>query len=353
MHDHVSWSLSLGRGGGVHVRLHMFFLLFAAFTFYLSRFVVDEAGDPSGLDWIALQSVVVLFISVLLHEMGHAWAAFRLGGYVEQIVIGPLGGLGSIKGFMNPRGELFAYAAGPLANLVVCILCVPVLLLMPSDVVGLLHPLAPVGLTVGSTTVVLLKLIFWVNWVLLLVNLLPAFPFDGGQALRAAILSKWSEIGRRGASLIVSGVAKLAAVAMVLVALVANFEDAASPMPTKFALILLAILLFFSARQQDLREEEEEYEENLLFGSGFSEGFDDLERDVDEATIDGAGPLRRWVDQRRESKLQQQRAIEAEEERRVDEILERLHEHGMESLSAEDRSLLQRVSARYRSRLEN
>jgi len=330
----------------------MFFLLFAAFTFYLSRFAADEA-DPSSLDLIALQSLAVLFVSVLLHEMGHAWAAFRLGGYVEQIVIDPLGGIGSIKGVINPGRELLAHAAGPFANLVVCVLCTPVLLVMPSDVLGLLHPLAPAGLTVGSTTLVLLKLAFWVNWLLLVLNLLPAFPFDGGQALRAAILTKWPDVGRRGASLIVSGVAKLAAVAIVVLALVVEFEDAESPMPTKFALILLAILLFFGARQQDRREEEEELEENLLFGSGFSDGFDDQEREVEEAPVDGTGPLRRWLDQRRESRLQRQQTIEAEEERRVDEILERLHERGMESLSAEDRSLLQRVSARYRSRLEN
>ncbi len=352
MHDHVSWSLGLGRWGGVHVRLHVFFLLFAAFTFYVSRSEPDAAGSSSD-DWIALQSLAVLFVSLLLHEMGHVWAVFRLGGYVEQIVIGPFGGLGSIEGVMHPRWELLTCAAGPLANLLVCVLCAPILLVTPDAIVGLLHPLAPTGLTVGSTTIVLLKLAFWINWVLLLINLLPAFPFDGGRALRAAILTKWPDVDRRGASLVVFGVAKLAAAAMVVVALVLEFEDAMSPMPTKFALILLAILLFFSARQQDRREEEEEIDENLLFGSGFSHGLDDLDHDLEESPNAGTGPLRRWMEQRRESRLARQKVVEAEEERRVDEILERLHVHGMESLSAEDRSLLQRVSDRYRSRQGN
>jgi Zn-dependent protease len=330
----------------------MFFLLFAAFTVYLSRFAADEE-DPFGLDWIAFASLAILFISVLLHEIGHVWATLRLGGYVEQIVLGPLGGLGSIKGIINPRRALLAHAAGPFANLVICSLCSPILLVTPADMVGLLHPLAPVGLTDGPTTLVLLKLAFWVNWVLLIINLLPAFPFDGGQALRVAILAKWPDFGRRGASLIVSSVAKLAAATMVVLALVLEFDNANSPLPTNFVLILLAILLFFSARQQDRREEEEEAAENLLFGGGFSEGFDDPDSDAEETPIEGTGPLRRWLEQRRASRLQRQKATEAEEERRVDEILERVHEGGMESLSAEDRSLLQRVSARYRSRLGN
>jgi hypothetical protein len=140
---------------------------------------------------------------------------------------------------------------------------------------------------------------------------------------------------------------------MIIVALVVNFGDEQSPLPLRFALILLAIFLFFSARQQERREEEDERGNDLLYGYDLSRDLDDLECDVEEEAVDRTGPLTRWLEKRRELKLSRQKEIEQEEERRVDDILARLHRHGMQSLSAEDRALLERVSARYRSRLRN
>jgi hypothetical protein len=86
-----------------------------------------------------------------------------------------------------------------------------------------------------------------------------------------------------------------------------------------------------------------------LFGYDFSQGYTSLERSTTrhEAQV---GPITRWIQRRRQARFQRQREVEAEEERRVDDILVRLHTHGIDSLSDEDRSLLKRVSARYRQR---
>ena len=65
------------------------------------------------------------------------------------------------------------------------------------------------------------------------------------------------------------------------------------------------------------------------------------------------GPLRRWLQQRRQIRQRRLRELEAEEERRFDEVLVRIKECGKESLSAEEQSLLQRVSARYRKRMQS
>lgn len=354
MHDHATWSVSFGRWGGVHVRLHVSFLLFVAFTLYLSQ---RQSGDTDSSGWIAAASLGMLFASVLLHEMGHLWTGRRLGAYADQIVLGPFGGLTPLKGAMNARSDLLTHSAGFIVNLGVCLLCVPILLatLTWGDIAGLLHPLAPKGLTFELTAVALAKLAFWINWILALINLLPAFPFDGGRVLRAAILIRWPDFGRRGASLIVSSAAKVAAVGMIVVALVVDFGDLQSPLPTRYALMLLAILLFFSARQQERREEDDERDDDLLlYGYDLSRDLDDgLDRDVQDGPVDRTGPLTRWIEKRREVRLKRQEEIEQEEERRVDDILARLHRHGMQSLSAEDRALLERVSARYRSRLRN
>ena len=76
MRDQAIWSVSLGRWNGVQLRLHMFFLLFAAFTLYLSWREEPAAAD---MVWIAAGSLGILLVSVVLHELGHYFAAVRFG----------------------------------------------------------------------------------------------------------------------------------------------------------------------------------------------------------------------------------------------------------------------------------
>jgi Zn-dependent protease len=351
MRDHVSWSISLGRWGGIRVRLHMAFLLFAAFTYYLSWREAD-ARALSSPDWITVASLAVLLVSVLLHELGHLWAASRVGGNVDPIVLGPLGGLGRIAESPHPRAALLAHLAGPFANLVVCLVCVPVLMWASADVPGLLHPLAPEGLTAGSQTIVVVKLGFWINWGLALVNLLPAFPFDGGWVLRSAILLKWPQAGRHAASLLVAYLAKFAAVGLVAAALVLRLEDVQGLVSPRFALILLAIFLFFSAQHEERRADTEQGAADPLDGEP-SADLAELERQLSHTGVAPSGPVKRWLEHRREIRLRRQHERESEEDRCVDEILARLHRHGIQSLSPEDRALLERVGARYRSRSQS
>ena len=150
MQGHASWSISLGRWWGVYVRLHMFFLLFAACTLYLSRHVFRD--DTSEFVWIALGSLSLLLLSLILHELGHYFMAVRLGGEGNEIVIGPLGGLASMRTPHGPRSECLVHLAGPAVNLVVCAACGLVLLITNAEgLAGLLHPLAPSGLIEGNT----------------------------------------------------------------------------------------------------------------------------------------------------------------------------------------------------------
>jgi hypothetical protein len=96
-------------------------------------------------------------------------------------------------------------------------------------------------------------------------------------------------------------------------------------------------------------------DDDSLFGYDFSQGYTSLARSEqqEEAADDDSGPLERWLDTRREARRQRQEQIEAEEDALVDEILARVHERGMHSLSLEERSLLERAAARYRTREES
>jgi Zn-dependent protease len=329
----------------------MFFLLFAAGTFYLS-WRRSDGEDGSAVDWLAVQSLCVLTVAIVIHELGHLFAAWRVGGSLDCIVLGPLGGMTSVRGIRDPRYELSAHLAGPAANLTVCLLCTPLLLTFSTGVRGLLNPLAPEGLVVPNESMYLppLRLLFWINWSLALVNLLPVFPFDGGRALRAVVLLRWPEAGRPAASQLVATVARFIAIGIFLTALLLSFDDTGNVLPTRFALILLAIFLFFSAQHEERRCAEEVEQDDMLLAGEFPSDLSELEREFSRSSGPASGPLKRWMERRRQLRLQRQLEAEAAEERGVDEILERLHKSGMEALTPQDRALLERVSARLRSR---
>ena len=184
MRNSASWSTSLGSWGGVQLRVHVLFWLFAACTMYLSSSQPSESGHQ--LVWAAAGIIGILFISLLLHECGHFFAALQFGGDSEQIVIWPLGGLSPPRPPADPRHELAVHLAGPLVNAALCVMAGMVVAMHDgTNVTDLLNPLAPRNLFDPPSAGLLLvtaKLTCWINCVLWLVNLLPAFPFDGGSS---------------------------------------------------------------------------------------------------------------------------------------------------------------------------
>ncbi len=350
MRDQGIWSVSLGRWNGVQIRLHMFFLVFAAFTVYLSCL---DATMPSaeGFSWIGVACVLVLLGSVIAHELGHLAVANRLGASLDEVVLGPLGGLGPSPGPLEPSGEFLTALAGPLASLGLVVLSAFGLVVYGgADVLGLFHPFAPRDILSGSPLLVGLKLTLWINWLLLLLNLIPAFPFDGGRAVRAALMIMHPRSEPQRAAWAAARVAKLTAFILVVLAILSYGTNPGYPVQTWFALMLLAIFVFFSAKKEEMISHQAASDE-ALFGYDFSAGYTSLEQSGPKcSTKPAAGPLIRWWKRRRELREQRQREIEAMEDGRVDEILARVHETGLDSLSVEDRELLHRVSARYRSR---
>jgi len=344
MRDLASWSINLRRWFGVHLRLHASFLGLAVLALYLSS---RYPHHGSLRDSLLLMGI--LLVSVLLHEIAHTLVAVRIGGHADQIVLWPLGGLAAPQVSREPQLEIVVALAGPLVNLLICFMAALLMLMLSreQELVGLWNPLDPHGLSSGGSLVVALKLTFWVNWLLVLVNLIPAFPLDGGRVLRS-LLRRWLDY--RTAGQVVTWSGKVVATLLCIMAWPSWEESSSSPLPAWVVYILLAMLLFFSAKQEMARLDESELEDEL-FNYDFSQGYTSLERHFDRPRRDsGPGTLRRWIAHRQEARLRKQRMIEEEEERRVDEILVRLHEAGMTGISSKDRALLDRVSARYRNR---
>ncbi|HWA99442.1 MAG TPA: site-2 protease family protein [Pirellulales bacterium] len=338
MRDLLSWNVPLGRWAGVQVRLHVLFLLFALFALNFSW-----REDLIAYGGICL---AVLFASALLHELGHCIAARKIGGTADQVLLWPLGGLSHINVSQDPQIELITALAGPMINLFIGVAMAPAVMLLkgPESLAAALNPLVPpvpagaAALTVGDVA----ECTLWINWILALANALPAFPLDGGRALRAVL---WPRYGYRTAVLLVVRAAKLTALALCIVAWLVRAEYDFAPLP----LILLAVFLYFAAKQEAERLQDSDPGDGS-FGYDFSQGYTSLERQFQPPQRE-PGFIRRWLEQRREQRAMRRQLIEQEEERRVDEVLARLHLHGRDGLSPEDRSLLDRVSARYRNRM--
>ncbi len=167
-------SLRIARIAGIDVKVHItFFLLPAWIGFVYHR----NGGISAAVDGIGF--VLLIFLCVLLHEMGHALAARRYGIKTHDITLLPIGGLARLERMPEkPSEEIVVALAGPAVNVVIA---------------GALWIF--IGLTSGlpdpellqQTAVPLAVRLFTVNIWLVLFNMIPAFPMDGGRVLRAVL----------------------------------------------------------------------------------------------------------------------------------------------------------------------
>lgn len=176
--DFFGSGIPVGRYFGITVRLHFTFLFFAADR-------VLRFGDIG----FGLAFVIGLYLCILLHEFGHALMARWCDGEVDQIVLWPLGGLAFCRPAWHPTAHLLTSAAGPFVTLVLWGLFSGL-----TRLIGLVPATAGTGY-VHWFCYVMARL----NLMLLLFNLIPAFPMDGGRILRDTL---WHFISATTATLI-------------------------------------------------------------------------------------------------------------------------------------------------------
>lgn len=166
------------RFAGIQVYVHWSWFIVAVYK-------VEKLSRTRGyseLLW-SVAEYFALFLIVLLHEFGHAFACRQTGGKADQIILWPLGGVAFVQPPPRPGAELWSIAAGPLVNVVL----VPVLWVFA-------YIADAQGWTIANPDLSLfLAAVFWMNLGLLLFNLLPVYPLDGGQILRALL---WFRFGR-------------------------------------------------------------------------------------------------------------------------------------------------------------
>src|SRR5215211_950179 len=168
-------SIPLFRFAGIQVFLHFSWFIVAAYEISMMR---GRYHSPI----FAVYEYLALFLLVLLHEFGHALACRSVGGRAEQIVLWPLGGIAFVNPPRRPGAMLWSIAAGPLVN----VLLFPILSAIvfftgvPDDTVR------------GTDAMQFFWHVWWINLALLIFNMLPVYPLDGGQILRALL---WFPLG--------------------------------------------------------------------------------------------------------------------------------------------------------------
>jgi Zn-dependent protease/CBS domain-containing protein len=172
----MGWSFPIGSVGGTLIRVHVTFFLLLA---WVGGSAWIAGGAPAALDSVVF--ILLLFACVVLHELGHVLAARRYGVQTPDITLLPIGGVARLERIPEKPSQEFVIAiAGPLVNVVIAAILLVILGgVLPAD-----------SLELDNPAVNLIARLAGANIFLVVFNLIPAFPMDGGRILRAA-LAHW------------------------------------------------------------------------------------------------------------------------------------------------------------------
>lgn len=227
----MSWSFRIARVAGIDIKVHLtFFLIVVLGALQWGRYGLRGALFGALL-------TILLFACVTLHELGHSIVAQRFGIPVREIVLFPLGGVALLsRNPQQPLHELLIAIAGPLVNVVIAAVLLPI-----TGAAAALYGLGQRGLLLGRDLAPSIPtLLLWLlaaNIALVLFNLIPAFPLDGGRMFRAILAMV---MGFRRATRIAANVGQLFAIVLGVLGVLGG----------NLLLVLVAVFIFFGAGQE-------------------------------------------------------------------------------------------------------
>lgn len=321
----MTGSIPLFTAFGIRVRAHATFLLFILLVLLMGL------GQGSTVE-MRVQSMTILFAIILLHEFGHCFAARSTGGEAEEIMMTPLGGLAMTMARHNWWSRFVTVAGGPLVNVVLCLICGIGIYLLSGNV--LLSPWSIAEHVPREGWFSVYNYLYWifvVSYVLLLFNMLPIFPLDGGQLLQSIL---WKYMGHYKSMMLMLNIGMGGSIilAMVGIASMGSFGGG-------LFLTLIAIFCFMNCLNT----------RRMLLAAGPYEMEDSTDYSAAYETH-APKPKRRnrWA-AKRAIKLARQ---EAEERDRIDQILAKVSAQGMHSLTWFERRALKKATEHQRQRDE-
>jgi len=354
-----NFGLRVGRLFGIDIWLH--WILLAIVALRLLHVLLAPVPEGFEKDYATVLTnfatfVVALLVSILLHEFGHAYAAYRQGGSCERIVLWPLGGLAYCDAPRTPRAQFVVAAGGPAVTLAIGIVAMLVCL-----VAG--WPFWPFAGSWGFAELLFQQLFLW-NTMLGVVNLVPCYPLDGGKMFHTWL---WARMGsHNGALWVTLNVSRVTAIVALVfggVLFFMGFTDKAWSYKHPFLdgltvlLVFCGLIHFLDAKRTRMQLLYGETDEGGIFGYDFSRGYTSLEKSTGwsgggPAGYSGTESRPSWRERRREEKRQRlaegRRREDRELRQRLDEILEKISRDGMASLSRDERRFLERASKHVR-----
>lgn len=324
----LDWAVPLGRLAGIDLRLHLLLPLFAAVELLrasLGNSALGPGPTALALAWLA--------VSVLLHELGHAFACRRMGGHCDEILLWPLGGLADCDPPNDWLSHLVTAVGGPLVNLALLLACGTALAVGGAPIAGAaipdpLDPREGLALVGGGGWMGAVFLLGWVNSILLAVNLVPMLPLDGGRVVESILRRRR---GEHDSLRVAIRVGYVAAIGLAIVGILVN----------QLTLLVLAALgALWGHRTSQQLQREMAGDEDGLPHSVFSSRSDARSR----------REARRLEEAERREEERRERAEKAEAARRaeIDRILAKIRRDGMDSLTAAERKSLERETRRQR-----
>lgn len=320
----TSWSIPLGTWLGVRVRVNIWYPLVLLLL----------------LNWYGLElgfaCFAILFVITLLHEFAHVAAARLTGGEAADILLWPLGGLAFCRPAPTLASQFLTAAAGPISNALICLAALPAVLQARVLQDALNPTILPVGGLAPDPVQSVLVLIFSLSWFLLLINLIPAFPLDGGQMLNAILAQRMGSGEALALSLRIGWV--VGAIGAFLGVLVDN----TTAVFLSFFVLVMNIQELLRMQFLEIYGEGSEGQE---FAAGYS-AFSDSDAELPAVR---QSFWQRWKENRAAARFERQQEQRAATARRVDDLLDKVHRSGMDSLTVEERRFLADASNQYRT----
>jgi len=315
----LGWSLRLGRVSGIDIRLHILFII------YIATQLIGAGGEIGN----EFKRLGILFGIVLLHEFGHCFAARAVGGYANEVLLWPLGGLAMVRAPQTPSAQFITTACGPLVNVLICLVAAPILVATGGSLRAV--PWNPFHVSASMIYITSewqwwVLYAFFLSYAMLLFNLLPMYPLDGGRMLQAIL---WPRTGLNRAMQIATTAGMIGAVGLGLLGIVTQ----------SFLLIGIAIFGYITCMT-----------ERRMLAAGLITDERSFGYDLTSGPAENVrrGWLGRWRDKQRARRLADERERERQESDEVDRILLKVHQHGIQSLTRAEKKTLENATARRR-----
>ncbi len=307
-----------------------------AYSLYIimGLFILQSAG--SGI--YGTLSMLLLPVCVLAHELGHSLASKKFGVKVNRIVLHMLGGAAEIGSLIpGPRAEIIISIMGPLVSLAIAGISYYMMLIIGN-----------------SPAVILFYYLMYMNTFLAIFNLLPVFPMDGGRiALAVVMLLKGPEKALK--------LVKPLSIAGVVLLCGYGVLQMLSGNQSGMMMILIGLLVYFQGNQElqarmyaaryssmndSWRTTDNKYSQDATFTSYTRKN----KKTSAQTKEKSESILGSWLRKHREAKEKREKASRTELDERVDEVLKKVKEEGISSLSPGEKAILQSASKKYKSK---